>query len=73
MTMTTPFINLNTPKEIHLQEGAHVIFLNNKIFNENICNGTVGVVTKLMDDENVEVTFPTFDNIVIRRKRVIFK
>ena len=31
----------NLPKEVHLQEGARVMFLNNKMFDENICNGTV--------------------------------
>ena len=40
------------------------MFLNNKMFDENICNGTVGVITRLVDDENVEVTFPTFDSVV---------
>ena len=54
----------NLPKEVRLQEGARVMFLNNKMFDENICNGTVGVITKLVNDENVEVTFPTFDSIV---------
>ena len=54
----------NLPKEVHLQEGARVMFLNNKMFDENICNGTVGVITRLVDDENVEVTFPTFDSVV---------
>jgi len=52
------------------------MFLNNKMFDENICNGTVGVITRLVDDENVEVTFPTFDSIVkiwSRRKRAILR
>ena len=54
----------NLPKEVRLQEGARMMFLNNKMFDENICNGTVGVITKLANDENVEVTFPTFDSII---------
>ena len=54
----------NLPKEVRLQEGAHVMFLNNKMFDENICNGTVEVITRLVDDENVEVTFPTFDSMI---------
>src|SRR2546429_7010745 len=54
----------NLPKEVHLQEGARVMFLNNKMFDENICNGTVGVITRLADGENVKVTFPTFDSMV---------
>ena len=51
----------NLPKEV---EGARVMFLNNKMFDENICNKTVEVITRLVDDENVEVTFPTFDSVV---------
>src|SRR6185369_7423239 len=54
----------NLPKEVRLQEGARMMFLNNKMFDENICNGTVGVITKLANDENVEVTFPTFDSTI---------
>src|SRR5207302_4765129 len=53
----------NLPEEVHLQEGARVMFLNNKLFGEDICNGTIGVVTKVIDDENVEVTFPTLTSI----------
>ena len=40
------------------------MFLNNKMFDENISNGTVGVPTKLANVENFEVTFPTFDSII---------
>ena len=54
----------NLPMEVQLQEGARVMFLNNKMFDESICNGTVGVITRLVDDENVKVTFPIFDSIV---------
>ncbi|CAG8728759.1 17230_t:CDS:1, partial [Dentiscutata heterogama] len=39
--------------------GARVIFLNNKLFDDGICNGTIGIVTKLIDNHNIEVTFPT--------------
>ena len=39
------------------------MFLNNKLFDECICNGTIGVVTKVSDRENVEVTFLTLTNI----------
>src|SRR5438874_4798745 len=66
----------NLPKEVHLQEGARMMFLNNKMFVENICNGTVGVITRLADDENVKVTFPTFDsmvNIVVQKEMSYFE
>src|SRR6185295_9569719 len=42
---------------------ARVMFLNNKLFEHGIYNGTIGIVTKLIDCENVEVTFPTFNSI----------
>ena len=47
----------NLPGKIHLQEGARVMFLNNKLYEHGICNGTIGVVTKIIDCENVEVAF----------------
>ena len=51
------FKNLtNLPETVFLQVGARVMFLNNKLFDESICNGTIGVVTKMIDDENIEVT-----------------
>ena len=34
------------------------MFLTNKLFNEKLCNGSIGIVTKLIDNDNVEVTFP---------------
>ena len=40
------------------------MFLNNKLFQHGICNGTIGVITKVFDDDNVEVAFPTHENIV---------
>ena len=44
----------NLPKHVNLQEGAKVMFLNNKLFDHGICNGT----TKMTDPQNVKVTFP---------------
>jgi hypothetical protein len=40
------------------------MFLNNKLFEHNICDGTIGVITKSIDHNNVKVTFPTNKNIV---------
>ena len=40
------------------------MFLNNRLFEHNICNGTIGVITNNVDHNNVEVTFPTNENIV---------
>jgi len=39
------------------------MFLNNKLFNDDICNGTIGIITNIINDTNVEVTFPTFTSI----------
>src|SRR5215213_4053735 len=49
---------------ITIQEGARIMFLNNKLFEHGICNGTIGVITKVIDDDNVEVAFPTANNIL---------
>ena len=44
-----PFKNYtNLPKSVIIQEGARVMFLNNKLFEHNICNGTIGVITKVI-------------------------
>jgi len=53
----------NLPEKITLQEGARVMFLNNKLFEHNICNGTIGIITNLIDNQTVEVTFPTPNDI----------
>ncbi|CAG8764140.1 6129_t:CDS:2, partial [Ambispora leptoticha] len=39
----------NLPDELILKEGARVMFLNNKLFDHNICNGTVGKETIYFD------------------------
>jgi ATP-dependent exoDNAse (exonuclease V) alpha subunit len=54
----------NLPKSVTLQEGSRVMFLNNILFEHSICNGSIGVITKVVDDENIEVTFPTTDNLL---------
>jgi hypothetical protein len=48
----------NLPAELTIREGARVMFLTNKLFNEKLCNGSIGVVTKLIDENHVEVAFP---------------
>jgi hypothetical protein len=54
----------NLPSSVTLQEGARVMYLNNRLFEHDICNRTIGVVTKIVDDDNVKVAFPTTNNIV---------
>ena len=36
------------------------MYLNNKLFEHGICNGSIGVI-KIVDNENIEVTFPMKD------------
>lgn len=50
--------NTNLPSELMIKEGARVMFLTNKLFNEKLCNGSIGIVTKLIDNDNIEVAFP---------------
>src|SRR6266498_802330 len=46
-----------------MQQVPDIIYLNNKLFEHGICNGSIGVITKIVDNENIEVTFPMTDNI----------
>ncbi|GES97445.1 Pif1-like helicase domain-containing protein [Rhizophagus clarus] len=48
----------NLPSELIIKEGARVMFLTNKLFNEELCNGSIGVITKLIDENHIEVVFP---------------
>ena len=48
----------NLPSELTIREGARVMFLTNKLFNEKLCNGSIGIVTKLIDEHHIEVAFP---------------
>src|SRR3954465_3100691 len=34
------------------------MFLTNKLFKEELCNGSIGIITKLIDEDHVEVVFP---------------
>ena len=61
--MMVDFI-LKLPNTVTLQEGAHVTYLNNKLFEHNIYNGTIGIITKIIDDNNVEVTFPITEDTI---------
>lgn len=65
----------NLPHSLRLQEGVRVMFLNNKLFDEEICNGTIGIVTRVVDDSVVEVTFPTFtciNRVMVRKETTYF-
>ena len=64
----------NLPQSLYLQEGAQVMFLNNKLFDDGICNGTIGIITKLVNNDNIEVTFPTYEGVskVIAQKETSY-
>jgi hypothetical protein len=48
----------NLPSELIIREGARVMFLTNKLFDKNLCNGSIGVVTKIIDENHIIVMFP---------------
>ncbi|RIA86046.1 hypothetical protein C1645_829905 [Glomus cerebriforme] len=53
----------NLPSELLIRTGARIIFLTNKLFNEELCNRSIGVITKLIDEDHIEVTFLTKSGI----------
>jgi ATP-dependent exoDNAse (exonuclease V) alpha subunit len=48
----------NLPSELMIREGARVMFLTNRLFKEELCNGSIGVITKLIDENHIDVAFP---------------
>jgi PIF1-like helicase/helitron helicase-like protein len=53
----------NLPSELIIREGARVMFLTNKLIKEELCNGSIGVITKLIDEDHIEVVFPVKSGI----------
>ena len=48
----------NLPPTVRLQQGARVMFLNNSLMEDGICNGTIGIVTDIDNDKKkVQVAF----------------
>src|SRR5579862_7208353 len=39
------------------------MFLTNRLFKEELCNGSIGVITKLIDENHIEVVFPVNSGI----------
>jgi PIF1-like helicase/Helitron helicase-like domain at N-terminus len=53
-------LKTNMPPIIRLQQGARVMYLNNSLINDGICNGTIGVVTDINKQQpSVQVAFCT--------------
>jgi ATP-dependent DNA helicase PIF1 len=66
----------NLPSELTIREGARVMFLTNKLFNEKLCNGSIGVVTKLIDEDNIEVAFPIdsgINQVIVKKMTAYFE
>ena len=55
----------NYPSELTLTIGVRVMYLNNNQFKHGLYNGSIGIVTKIFDQESVEVAFPLNDGIKI--------
>jgi hypothetical protein len=47
----------NLPHRLVLCVGARVMFLDNPLFNRGLCNGTVGIVTNIIDPNTIRVAF----------------
>src|SRR4051812_11743052 len=65
----------NYPVELVLAVGTRVMFLNNTQFKHGLYNGSIGVIMKICDQENVEVAFPLTDGIktfTIQKDTVFF-
>jgi len=65
----------NLPSELIIREGARVMFLTNKLFKEELCNGSIGIVSKVIDENNIEVIFPIssgINQIVVKKITAYF-
>jgi ATP-dependent exoDNAse (exonuclease V) alpha subunit len=52
------------------------MFLTNKLFDKKLCNGSIGVVTKLIDNDNVEVVFPIdseVNQVIVKKMTAYFE
>jgi ATP-dependent DNA helicase PIF1 len=59
-----PFKGLtNLPDCVHIALGARVMFLDNSLFAHGICNGTIGIILAMNDDDSIKVAFPTATGI----------
>jgi len=51
-------LKTNMPPTVRLQQGARVMYLNNSLINDGICNGTIGVITDVNKQQpSVQVAF----------------
>lgn len=66
----------NFPNHLRLQQGVHVMYLRNNLIDQNICNGSIGIVIDVNPaDLEVRVAFSVKGGIVdigIKRETVPF-
>src|SRR5207237_3836115 len=67
----------NLPSHLRLQQVARVMYLKNDLRNQNICNGTIGIVTDVnLEALEVRIAFSVIGGIVdigIKRETMTFK
>ena len=55
----------NLPPSVYLQPGARIMYLNNSLIEQGICNGTVGIITDVnLTEESVRVAFSIRGSII---------
>ena len=66
----------NFPSHLRLQQGARVMYLKNNLIDQNICNGTVGIITDInLEDLEVRSAFSVIGGIVgigIKKETITF-
>ena len=66
----------NFPNHLRLQQGARVMYLKNDLMDQNICNGTIGVVTDInLENLEIRVAFSVVGGIVdigIKKETITF-
>src|ERR1044071_3569127 len=55
----------NLPSSVRLQPGARVMYLNNSLIEQGICNGTIGIITDIdLSNQSVRVAFSIRGSII---------
>src|ERR1043165_6742874 len=49
----------NLPDTIQIKKGARVMFLNNTLYDNGICNGSIGIIMKIHNEKSIDAAFPT--------------
>jgi hypothetical protein len=55
----------NLPSHLRLQQGVRVMYLKNNLIEQNICNGTIGIVTDInLESLKVRIAFSVMGGII---------